>query len=108
MKFLVEWSKWRIIAWLLVIATPLVCLLVYYSWNLLNQSQGCAIMACIGSGMGAILIPILIYFIAVIFAAIFNLVDLIKTRKTADFFRYIELIIFFSIPCAVFSIPAFL
>lgn len=65
-------------------------------------------MACVGNGMAAIIIPILIYFIAVILAAIFNFVDFIKTRRTAATYRYIELIIFFAIPLAVFSIPYFL
>jgi hypothetical protein len=107
-NFLTELSKLRITSWILVVVTPLISLLIYSTWGLFSQSHGCGIMACVGNGMAAIIIPILVYFVAAILAAVLNFIDCIKFRTTADVYRYVELLVFLLIPSAVFLIPYFL
>lgn len=105
-------TRLRIGSWLFIFGSPLLIALYKLIETLFQSPSNCSGMGCLAIGLGEFFLIMFIYLAFLLIGILLNLIDFIKTRKTASAWRKFEIIIFtapvwlwiFAIPRAIQNI----
>jgi hypothetical protein len=96
----------RIWSWLFIFASPFLIALYLFIVEPFKPAPSCNHMACVGKGIGEFFLVVFVYSAFLLIGIILNLIDFVRTRRTASVLRKIEIIVFTApIWLWVFAIP---
>lgn len=97
----------RIWSWIFIFASPfLIALYLFIEEQFKPPAPSCNHMACVGKGIGEFFLVVFVYAAFLLVGIIINLIDFIRTRRTASVWRKIEIFVFTApIWLWVFAIP---
>lgn len=101
-------TRLRLGSWLFIFASPLLIFCYkFIEAQFQPPAPSCNTMGCLGQGLGELFLIVFIYIVFLLIGILLNLIDFIKTRKSASTWRKVEIIVFTApIWLWVFAIPA--